>query len=83
MQARKDNLDDSIYQMLVVHSVLTVVANSRTQHVMLLSDFIFSPGALKVCTSIQLCHFTTIGISFACNANHIFKNQGRRRKFSS
>lgn len=50
MQARKNEHEDSIYQMIVMHSVLTVLVNKKTKHIKLLSNFLSSPEALKVCT---------------------------------
>uniref|UniRef100_A0A1X7USC7 Uncharacterized protein n=1 Tax=Amphimedon queenslandica TaxID=400682 RepID=A0A1X7USC7_AMPQE len=47
MQARKDEHEDLIYQMIVVHSVLTILTNKKTGHIRMLSNFLSSPEALK------------------------------------
>lgn len=52
MQARKDEHEDLIYQMIVVHSVLTILTNKKTGHIRMLSIFLSSPEALKVCMYI-------------------------------
>uniref|UniRef100_A0A1X7U2E9 Uncharacterized protein n=1 Tax=Amphimedon queenslandica TaxID=400682 RepID=A0A1X7U2E9_AMPQE len=48
MQARKDEHEDSIYQMIVVHSVLTILTNRKTGHMRMLSNFLSSPETLKL-----------------------------------
>uniref|UniRef100_A0A1X7U2F3 Uncharacterized protein n=1 Tax=Amphimedon queenslandica TaxID=400682 RepID=A0A1X7U2F3_AMPQE len=48
MQAKKDEHEDSIYQMIVVHSVLTILTNRKTGHMKMLLNFISSPETLKL-----------------------------------
>ena len=76
MQARKDEHEDSIYQMIVVHSVLTVLVNRKTRHIRMLSHFLSSPKALKVCILILIDISMTVikGFPVACYAHKVVKH---------
>lgn len=78
MQVQKDNHENLIYQMIIVHSVLTIFANRRTKHVKFLSNLLFSPEAMKVylhkISTILVCIMK--GFSIACYAHKILKNPG-------
>ena len=49
MQAKKrDSLEVTTYRMIIIHCVLTVLANRKTKHIKFIATLLSSPETLKV-----------------------------------